>query len=606
MKIRRKELEIRKPEHWYHVLPLAIMIFLVPLIVYLKIIPLSGARYDYWNGSQHDYDFFTYYKVVWFFILAAAAFGMFFYKLYQEKWKIKRTLLYVPTALYALLVILSSVTSQYKQVAFFGFVSRYEGMFVLLGYLLVFFTAINVIDNEKHIKVLLGALFSSAVVIGLLGVFQYLGHDFFQTMGGKLLMLPRDQEHLAPTLNFQLGFRAAYATLYHTNYVGSYTAMLFPIALSMFLLLKGWSQKAIPAFMSLLMFALLVASHSRAGIVGTAAAMGVFAIILWRFFIKHWKYSIAAVLIFVVLFAGINLASEGWIKGKIATLFEDARRIITGGEQAPQAGPDDVINLALEEKRAVLSTPTYNFSVVYVDGEFQLRDQEDNIVPLDFDEATGRSVPQAAPFSTFTVQSYEHQGLPAVQLARFELVLSFAIQEGNIKLINYLGQLDEIKPVEKWGFEGQEKLGSARGYIWSRTIPLLRNTIFLGYGPDTFTIVFPQHDYLGKIIAYNNYNIIVDKPHNLFLQAALSTGIVSAVVMTLLFLSYMLWSLYIYLRRTPQDFLSIVGFGIFAAITGYIFSGFFNDSVIAVAPVFWVLFGAGVSINKLVVERNSL
>jgi len=41
-----------------------------------------------------------------------------------------------------------------------------------------------------------------------------------------------------------------------------------------------------------------------------------------------------------------------------------------------------------------------------------------------------------------------------------------------------------------------------RGYIWSRSLPLLRNTILVGYGPDTFAMNFPQHDIAGKVKAY--------------------------------------------------------------------------------------------------------
>ena len=70
---------------------------------------------------------------------------------------------------------------------------------------------------------------------------------------------------------------------------------------------------------------------------------------------------------------------------------------------------------------------------------------------------------------------------------------------------------------EHIGFEGKEELGSSRGYIWSRTLPLLGNCLFTGFGPDTFTYNFPQNDVLAKYYSYEQFNegfyVTVDKPH---------------------------------------------------------------------------------------------
>ena len=41
----------------------------------------------------------------------------------------------------------------------------------------------------------------------------------------------------------------------------------------------------------------------------------------------------------------------------------------------------------------------------------------------------------------------------------------------------------------------------------------------------------------------------------------------------------------------------ILGIANFLGVIGYLFAGIFNDSVISVAPIFWIVFGVGVSIN---------
>ena len=84
------------------------------------------------------------------------------------------------------------------------------------------------------------------------------------------------------------------------------------------------------------------------------------------------------------------------------------------------------------------------------------------------------------------------------------------------------------------GFEGSEKVGSMRGYIWSRTLPLIAKKPLLGYGPDNFLMAFPQHDILAKTYAYDTPFMIVDKPHNIYLLYAMNSGIFALLSMIIL------------------------------------------------------------------------
>lgn len=47
-----------------------------------------------------------------------------------------------------------------------------------------------------------------------------------------------------------------------------------------------------------------------------------------------------------------------------------------------------------------------------------------------------------------------------------------------------------------------------------------------------------------------------------------------------------------------RGFLRIAGCGIFYGTLGYMLIGFFNDSTITVAPLFWCLLGMGMAVNK--------
>lgn len=192
----------------------------------------------------------------------------------------------------------------------------------------------------------------------------------------------------------------------------------------------------------------------------------------------------------------------------------------------------------------------------------------------------------------------------ALKVERGSLKLNFSVANNQVALLNNKGQVVNIQPVEKWGFEGQELLGSSRGYIWSRCIPLLKHTLWVGYGPDTFAIYFPQNDFIGKFYALKDMWQVVDKPHNFYLQVGLNTGIISLSALLLLFIAYFIRSTRLYIRNDYDDFISRAGVGIFVAVCGYLGAAFFNDSVVSVAPVFWVLLGVGISANYLLEQKQ--
>ncbi|HOQ76817.1 MAG TPA: O-antigen ligase family protein, partial [Thermoclostridium sp.] len=161
------------------------------------------------------------------------------------------------------------------------------------------------------------------------------------------------------------------------------------------------------------------------------------------------------------------------------------------------------------------------------------------------------------------------------------------------------------RQIESFGFEGMETLGSNRGYIWSRTIPLLKDTIFIGKGPDTFALYFPQYDFLGKLKFYMTGSLFVDKAHNMYLQTALTTGVLSLAAILVLFVMYAVLSLKVLWDEDFTEFLPAAGLACFAAFCGYAIAGLFNDSTITVAPVFWVLLGMGTGINVMLGKKRT-
>ena len=161
-----------------------------------------------------------------------------------------------------------------------------------------------------------------------------------------------------------------------------------------------------------------------------------------------------------------------------------------------------------------------------------------------------------------------------------------------------LHELDKIKTAPHALFSGYEKYASGRGYIWSRTLPLLKDNLILGSGADTFMLEFPQQDYV-DLYNYGYSGQLMTKPHNLYLQIGVQTGTLSLIAFLVFYAMYFISSVKLYLKSRFKSYYSQVGVAILVATVSYMVLGFANDSSITVAPVFWALIGLGISVNRL-------
>lgn len=604
-----KSIEKENSIEWYYLLPLMFIITLLPLIVYLKVIPLTGASYDFWNGAKDNLDFFSYYKGVW--LLIATGFTLFVYllRLFQSDSKlIKKDLriYYFAVGVYVLFVIGSTIFSMYPGIALSGFPDRYEGVYVLVAYILVFFFTTSFVSNEKHIKLMLSSLIIGAIAIGTIGLFQYLGYDIWKSDFGKSLILPSQYKNMADKLQFQFVKHTIYVTLYHTDYVGSYMAMLFPLSFSMLVLTKNKGFKLFMSFITVLMAVNWLGSNSRAGMVGGVLALIVFLILINKLIIRYWKHFGAGIVIAVVVFFGLNQISHGYLGTRINSLVTDAKSIIGSKENSTvNMSSIPLKDIQIKGKQGTVVTSTDTLSFTFNNNQLTFADGNNRPLVSSYNMTDGKITLQDPKYKDYALVTGKMGNDTVLKVDKGDIKLLFELKQSGIFLIDNKGRVVDLKPVQAWGFKGNERIGSSRGYIWSRSLPLLKNTLFLGYGPDTFAAYFPQNDIMGKMYAYyGDMWQIVDKPHDLYLQIALNTGVISLLAILVLLGLYIVKSIRIFILTSYDDFLSQAGISVFVAIVGYLGAAFFNDSIVSVAPVFWILLGLGVSINHMITIRE--
>ncbi len=593
--------KVLSTDSYVKMIPLALILLIVPLIVHLKTVKLTGAALVFSPNSDSYPDFFNYFKAIWLEALTIISFLVCLWYFNSKKYTFKVSKLFIPLGIYYFGVIISTLLSDYKHQSLFGFNDRFEGFFVITCYMTICFLAAHFITFEKDVKILFGALVFSAVIISLLGISQFWGFDILQSDFGKHLMLSaNDYKEIGESLEFKFPTRYIYATLYNPNYVGSYFSMLFPISLILFLFSNSLKNKILSGIFSCLTFITLVGCLSTTGYIGAFFAILIILLILYKKVIKSWKSVIPLFLCLVGILLLMNLTANGTLLPGFAKTTTQGQNN-SGITDIATSKPDNSLkDIKLVKNSASIITVDNVLNIQFDNSNYQclFSDQVGNKLDFKIDETDNK---------TLTFNDSRYEGIKIIidgavfNITTSNTVFNICVNKdtGYFKFMDHRGNQVDIVDVDKIGFEGKETFASSRGYIWSRTLPLLKDTLFWGHGPDTFAFVFPQNDFLGKVKAFNSPYIIVDKPHNMFLQISVNTGLLSLLAFLVFIMWYAIVSVKLYIMNKSDNIYFISGVSCLVAVMGFMISAFANDSVISVSPVFWIILGIGIASNRL-------
>ncbi len=572
--------------------PIIFIIAVLPFIMKLKYYQANLSKYSWFTYEDVYSDFFLYYKQGFFVITIFIMAAILLYKGYTDKRNIDFPRILVPLAVYGGLALLSSIFSKYRSYSFSGIHEHFESIFVLLGYCLIVYYCLQVVKTEEDVRLIINCFLVSVIVMSILGLTQYLGRDFFTTDIGLKMILPKAQWPIRDSVQFKFEKNRVYLTFYNPNYVGSYAAM----AGSFFLVLASLvreRKRMIPLYIlaSLGIFISLLGSKSKTGIIALAIS-GVFVlIVISKYIIKYFYFSIPIVLLLISIVVLYNKANDNILSNQIkqATTFHKTevslKDIITD---------DDKVIVNYQENQLHVQ-----YSVEDGYGYFSAEDDNGKTLDLEFSEDTNEFIVQDERFPGFKLGIDLYNDTPIFYITIDNHDWFFTNQtDGTYYYLNPYGKLDKIKTAPHAVFSGYEKYASGRGYIWSRTIPLLKKNILLGSGADSYMLEFPQQDY----VALHNFgfgNQLLTKPHNLYLQISVQTGLLSLIAFLAFYGMYFISSLKLYLKGKYKSYYAKVGVATLVASLNYMILGLANDSSITVTPVFWVLLGLGITVNRL-------
>ncbi|MCM1245004.1 MAG: O-antigen ligase family protein [Roseburia sp.] len=590
----------------------------VLLVFVLSVVPLIVSAYHYevklnsypWFSGSTTYDFFLYWKGQALLFLcgmialyAAVKAGITRKEIFGQT---DRKYL-IPLAVYFVMCLLSALFSEHRNMAIWGGYEQWEGMLIIGAYVFVCLAACGLVKGETETAVIRYGLLAGVLVLSFLSVRQFMGEDFFRTPLGNKVMNFMSEKKLNFTFNFEKG--RVYATLYNPNYVGSYVALVLPVVLSLVSFKKkvGAALRSLVAVLAAVWLMIMLAgSESVTGCIGIIASLLLFAVFMITNIKKHPVCAAVISVLCVGVFAGIVFTNKpvfeygiNKIKNPTPNHFFVKSMVSKEGLLYITTKDDDVLRL-----NVYIENGSYMYEAADEDGKAagiyrdaetsRMKFTDERFQEIEIYEKGIRA--DEKDYDAFVVATPSENKEYTVVLTTTNYEAA-GLHQTVYKMYNPFGKIDDLREIKRIGFEDNQHFGSRRGYIWSRTFPLLGERLLLGSGPNTFVYEFPNDDYVGmRNVGYDGAT--VTKPHNMYMQIFVQTGLLSLLAFLALYLFYFVECVRLYMKKTEYSAMEITGIGILLGTFGYLVTGLANDSTVAVAPLYWCLLGVGIAVNR--------
>ena len=585
---------------------LGVVIAFIPLIVRATEHSANLSQFPWFGAGDDTLDVFLKVKGQFLVVIAVAMVIMLAFKMFLDAKLIKPPVWMYMVFGYAGLTIISTVISKYRSFGFDGMFEQHETLWVILAYCMVLIYAFVFAQDSYGIgfvRVSLGVL---AAVHSYIGISQLIGKDFWESKLGRFLIIPSSfegadaiRENLSFTFSAS-GNHQVYLTLYNPNYVGSYAALVFPVFLVLAIFSKKMWKKIFWGLMTVINFLCAMGSGSKT-FLGAFVVSAIFAVILFRKKLKKgWPVMLGFAAIIIVSttvyfnYIGTNLIT--YVRNALATNRNDylLEKVEFKSDHAEITYNGIKVNVIYEVNA---TKAVFHFSkedgtpIEYETNEEDLSVvlKDDKLKDLSFEclstgvEAEGYVISCNTPKGSFVIIN----------------------TEDGYKLYTGAGKTDDIYDAPAAVIKDHDAFASGRGYIWSRTFPVFFNHLLFGTGADTFTIAFPQNDYIGRLNGGFG-NMIITKPHNMFLQIGVQSGGLALLCFLGVAIFYIVQTFRLFWKKELSGEIETFGAAISLGIIGYLSAGIFNDSCIALAPIYWVMLGVGYGINAYIAKKDNM
>jgi O-Antigen ligase len=501
-----------------------------------------------------------------------------------------------------------------KDIAWWGYMTQYQGVLTYSFYTLNFLgMALFVSLWDRSIYWIVPAIMIPAIVIGSFAIPETFKLNMLSEWPFKFFTLAQWSDQAGA--KFQVAGEGAGSTLTNPNYLGTWAPMTGALFLNFLIDLKSkWR------FPSLVTFILsMCAVWSAASLTGFALFIfSAVLILLFRYkaVIQNWRnmltYIVIAIIITLPFLGKFSVAGDrAQQEAVVATVHTDKFSYDIQVTNSPVTG-DGIAVLSFKPIKISMFNkighflfhkplPATDFNVpdsIYFHAHDNIlvpTDKNGNTIPM-FQNPKG---PGSTVFADPRLQNFSLSSpSPSNDGSIYQLNgTMFKVSQNQIYVLNFNGFAKGTQYAKKIPSWIPDTFATARGYIWTRSIPLLR---LLGYGGDVYLYMEPQADPAGKMQSLGVSSILVDKPHDLYIQEGVANGILYIVLVFIVLLGALWWFGFTVLQKshsaqeadsaeppTAYEIATAISWGVFA----FLMTSVFNDGITANVSYFWVLLG---------------
>lgn len=558
----------------WEVIPFFLIACVIPVIVLRIPVHYHSEMRSFIVTSKGYDDYFHLIKVLVLYVSSILLFAAFLLK--QGTNLPRMFILFIP---YISLILLSGCFSKTIDTSVFGFADHYEGALTQICYVLILIFSYCFTSNEGRMMTAVKFVLWGATAAALVGLLQLAGNPLI----GKLI--PGEALQFV-SLQAKADIPGITSTIGNSNYTGTYAVILIPLSVMVVFREKSNLRKVffMAVYFGSAVF-LLLGSLSKAGYIGFLVICPLIVVFLWKTLKKQLLWILIALAYAGCIFFAMNITTKGILLREVKSLILFA----------PEASEGDKLvfrDIRLDENTATIETNRWVLTVRNSENGFELQDGAGNLIPSVFDESSQSLMLTEQPYENIHAWQQQKDGVRWILLEMEGKDIEFVHTGQSMKVVGFNSVLTDIAPVMAFTEIKNETFASGRGYIWSRSIPLLKSAIFWGYGPDTFAYIFPQNDIVGKL-NYGAIWVIIGKPHSWYLQVALGSGVLSLLCLLVFFGWYGIKTIRLHFGE-GQGERSLMAFAVLLCVIGFLAAGVFNDSVVSVSPILWMLCGIGV------------
>lgn len=601
-----------KQTNWINIfkwVPIYATFVVLPFIVKYHLYESRLSDYSWSPPESTNPDIYLYCKQNFFLIIAGMLLMLLVLLLYKGNHNLlsllsRHKLLITLPGLYLLLALVSSLLSKNKKAAFMGSDAQFSSIFVLIGYILLVWYLFLLIQTEKDVKKALVCLLICIIEVSVIGIIQYCKFDFFSWKWFQNMTLPAG--YIDAVGEVEAVFEEDRVSLFahNPNYAGVFLSMLSSFCLALIVTEQKRKYQLLESILLITLLTSLIGTGSKAGLLVFFSTACLCLLFFIRKLLNKWYLVIPAITALVLL---LSL----FIQYKEYPIIENVKRALTlekenGNPLQEMITTENGIMLEYKEVSFLVSfgIDTDDFYVEIV----ETSDNKETKIPLKLSENMEYYYLEHSVLEdVYIYPGIINESVPAISINLNNKDWYFVkIENPNSKTYYYLnpyGTLEELQHVEKIGFSGYERFASTRGLIWSMTVPLLKKTIFLGNGADSFAASYPQNNYKDMFYYFGEIQVTT-RPHCMYLQIAVETGVLSLISLLAFWGIYILNSICFYAKCKFKNILERVGFSCFLAVIAFLICGLTNDAMITVAPVFWGILGIGYATNHIIISNK--